>query len=431
MTAVNITCPKCGVKMQLDEAPAADEAVECPKCEHQFTPAAPPPAKKPLPADMTSPRSKNKKKGKGKKADQPGKKKGVKKKKSNPFFLTLMIGGALAILACVGGIAYLVFGASTKVPEMLSYCPADSNVIRGCNVGLIARYPGYYPEATKQINYGPVKDCSDAMAKATGADPENVLDYFMVAKVKGGRPSGTVVVLRSREQFDIGGLAADLGQPTDQGGVRVYRPKGKSGAMANAAVLVPNNRLFIVVEAGPGQEQLVQQVAAGGPRNKANMLDGKLTRAGRLTTNGHIWTLIRCEGEMANYNKEMAEKLDKSFKPVADQMRTSKTFGLWMSFGAGGYRVGGAIDCADADAASAVADSLATGPISKGDDSEVPRDFRSAVSIAAGKDFLAYFLGNIKFKYTGDCAYFETKIIREKAGQLTDPFNKPSMGENR
>lgn len=428
MTAVDVTCPKCQSKLKLDEAPSADELIECPKCEHQFAPAAP---KKELPADLKRPaadspaaRRKAKKKA-GKKEQEPGKSKSVKKKKTNPFVLVAMMAGALVILGAVGAIGYLALFSSGRVTEIFSYVPPEANVLRGANVGLVSKYPGYMQEVYKQMA-GPVDESTAVLSKACGHDDAEFLDYMVVATVK-GRPGGTVLVLRTRKKFNPGELAATLGAEGQTNGVRTFRPTGK-GFINGAAVLVPTDRLFVVVGAGPGQNQLLNTCAGGGVKNQANMMSGKLTDAGWKITKGHIWQMVIAQGDMANYNRDLAKPVEKSFKNVADQLGKAKTAGTWMSFGPY-IRLGGAFDCDSAESASALADAMVNGPIGKGDESEVPRDLNSVVSFAAGKDFKAYFLSNIKFKSSGTCAFFETKVLKDKAQMMSQPFNNPSMGE--
>jgi hypothetical protein len=437
MTAVDVSCPKCQAKLRLDEPPAADELVECPKCGTQFSPAAPPPpARKELPADLRKRPADDgrpgKRKGKkGIKADAPAggpKKRKVKQKKSNPYVLALMVAGALVILGCVGAMVWLVLGVNGKVPEMASYIPGDCNLVRGVNVGLISKYPGYKGEMEKQLNAGSpnLKSFMDEAAKAANADPETFTDYVVIGKKKGGG-GGLVVVVRSRTGFDTKAVAANLGTPSDTNGIPTYR-SGK-GAFAGAAVLVPTNKMFVIVPSGSGQQQMLAAAAAGGPKNKANTFAGKMGDAGAKITTGAIWAVILTEGDLKNYAKDMADPIKTGLPTLSSALGSTKVFGLWTSFGAGGVRMGAGFECDSPDTASKVATDLRNGPMGKGDDSEPPNDFKKVFSQSSNKEFMSDFMGNMKYKSSGSAAYFETRMSQAKAQQMLTYFNKPEVGD--
>lgn len=427
--AFQTRCPECQAKLTLEEAPDADESIECPKCGNQF--AAKPLKKKKAADDGDDPPAKKKDKEKKPKDKDPKaaagpKKRKTKKKKSNPLILYLMAGGGLVILVCVGLIGYLVFGRVGKVDEMMMHVPNDFNLVRGMNVGLIARYPGYMTELDPQFNKV-VKEVAAELASAAGEnDPVAFTDYALHAQRKKGGTTGEVVVVRTRQKIDFGAMGPKIGAAAAVDGATAYKSNAR-GKMAGAVVFSPNNRLLVVV-LNTGQQDAVLRASVGGPKAKDTTLAGKMTDAGKKISSGHIWTMVVTEGDLAGYAKEIGAAVKKDFGKLAKELETTKFYGVWLMFGTS-VRVGLGLDCDTKDTAAEVAKYLRDGPMGKGDDSEVPNESKKVLVGHGTKEFKSELLANIKYTYTGTCVYAESKVSFEKAKPIISQFNNPNLGD--
>jgi predicted Zn finger-like uncharacterized protein len=430
--AYQTRCPECQAKLTLDDIPAADEAIECPKCGNQFTTGSakgkaprPEPEKK-LKKKKEKEKSPEKKPKKDAKEGNAVKVRKTKRKKSNPIILYLMAAGALIILGAIGGIGYLLFGRVGKMDEMMTHVPGDFNLIRGMNVGLISRYPGYLPELDPQFNKE-VRDVAAELARAAGEEkPIDFVDYAVAAKKKQGGLAGQIFVIRTRVAIDAKAIGAKLGAESNADGTPYYRATGQ-GLMANAIVYSPNNRLLVVVPA-IGQQDAIFRASLGGPKAKEGTMAGKYGDAGKKITSGHIWTLINASGDLQNYVKSMGDALKKDFPPLGNQMSNSKFFGTWVTFGTS-IKLGAAIDCDTKDTASGIATHLTEGPLGKGDDSEIPNESKKVLTFTGSKVFKETFLANIKYTYTGSCAFLQSYMPFTKSQEMMRVFNNPSMGE--
>lgn len=436
--AYQTRCPECQAKLTLDDIPAADEGIECPKCGNQFTSAAASAASKgSRPEPEKKPKKKEKKgekkgaKGAPKKDERAGNEiriRKTKRKKSNKAILYLMAAGAIIILGAIGGIGYLLLGRVGKVDEMMSHVPADFNLIRGMNVSLISRYPGYLPELDPQFNKD-VRDVAAELASAAGEnDAREFVDYAVHAKKKQGGLAGQVFVIRTRLAIDAKAIGAKLGAEQNADGTSYYRANGR-GLMAGAIVYSPNNRLLVVVPAG-GQQDAIFRASLGGPKAKETSFAGKYGDAGKRITSGHIWTLVSASGDMQNYISAMGESIKKEFPPLGNQMVKSKIFGTWVTFGTS-VKMGAAVDAESKDAASTIATSMSEGPLGKGDDSEVPNETKRVLSFSGNKVFKETFLANIKYTYSGECAYLQSYMPFTKATEMLRVFNNPFLGDGR
>ncbi|QEL16182.1 zinc ribbon domain-containing protein [Limnoglobus roseus] len=443
--AFQTRCPECQAKLTLEDTPDADESIECPKCGNQFMAK---PLKKKKADDGgdkgdekggEKPAKKgDKKKDKGEKggktAEAGPKKRKTKKKKSNKVIMILMAAGGLGILTCVALIGYLVLGKVSKVDEALSHVPGDFNHIRGMNVGLIARYPGYLTELTPQFNVV-VKDVATELAAAAppqavpGIDDAAIAftDYAIHAKRKvNGGVNGQVVVIRTREKINFAEVGPKLGAAANIDGVPCFRSSAR-GLMNNAMIFSPNNRLIVVVLA-TGQQDAVLRTSMGGPKAKDTTRAGKLTDAGKKISSGHLWTMVVTEGDLAGYAKAIGDSIKKDFPKVAGALQGTKVYGTWMMFGTA-VRVGVGCDADTRDTASEIATSLKEGPLGKGDDSEMPNESKKVVSNHSSKEFKAELMANIKYSYTGTCVYAESKVNFEKAKPILSMFNRPDMAD--
>jgi hypothetical protein len=434
--AYQARCPECQAKLNLDEAPAADELIECPKCGNQFAPAAAAKAAKKAAvgagvgkADGRPEKKKKDKKGKagkGGKGEGGVKRRKMKQKKSNRTILILMVLGGLTILGAVGGIGYYVLGRAGKVEEMLSHVPGDFNVIRGMNVGLISRYPGYLPQLDPQYNNA-VKNVADDLATAVGeADGMALVDYAVHAKRKQGGTTGEVFVIRTKTTFDPTLLANKYGAAQNADG-QTYHKAPAGSALRGAIVYSPNNRMIVVVSA-VGQQDGIFRTSAGGMKQKENSFAGKMNATIKKVTAAHIWTLVYASGDHQNYLSAMADLVKPDFPVLGNQMAKSKVYGVYLTFGTK-VKCGVAFECESKDAAKEVATSLSEGPLGKGDDSEIPNKSKSLVSFSGSKEFKSEYLANIKYSYTGECAYAESTPYFPKSGQIITAFNNPFMGD--
>ncbi len=433
--AYQTRCPECQAKLTLDDIPASDEAIECPKCGNQFTSADTKsrrtddePAPKKKKKKETSPDKKSKGASKAK-ADgaNPVKIRKTKKKKSNPYILYLMATGALIILGAIGGIGYMLFGRVGKVEEMMLHVPSDFNLVRGMNVSLISRYPGYLSQLDPQFNKD-IRDVAAELAVASGAqDAIEFTDYAIHAKKKAGGLAGQIFIIRTRETIDAKTVGPNIGAESNSDGVTYYRAKGR-GLMANAMVYSPSNRLWIVVPAGP-QQAAIFSASVAGPKSRESTLAGTYGDAGKKITGGHIWMLVCATGDLSGYIKTMGEGIKKDFAPLGNQMLNSKYYGQYILFGTS-VKMGAAIDCDSKDTASTIATDMTDGPLGKGDDSEVPNETKKVLTFGGSKVFKETFLANIKYTYTGTCAYLQSYMPFVKMQEMITIFNNPNLAES-
>jgi hypothetical protein len=430
--AYQTRCPECQAKLKLEDTPASDEVLECPKCGNQFTTAAASAAARAsgggdkAAKSAVETKTKNKKKAKTG-AEGKKKKKKVKKKKSNKAVMILMGLGGLAILASVIGIGYFIFGRVGKLDQIATYIPGDFNVVRGVNVGTISRYPGYIGEMDTQFGVG-MKEVADQLAPAFGAeDGRSFTDIAVNARKKSGGVAGQMVIIRTRSSISPKDLASKFGAEQNMDGQTYYKATGGTGLMKNAAIFAPDSRHIVVVMAGSSQEAVLR-AAVGGNKQKDQMLVSKLGATGRKIASGHLWTMVFSNGDLAKYNSDMAELVGKEavFKDLSEQLKSGKIFGQWVTFGTK-VKVGVGCECADKDAAKRVANSLYEGPLGKGDDSELPNGVKNLSSVTSPKEFKSEFLANVKYSYSGECLFAEAPVNFEKGKQIITGFNNPSL----
>lgn len=406
-------CPECRAKLRLDTAPDPGETIECPKCGSLFSPdeeaEAPPP-----------PKVKKQKKEKKPAGPVGPKKRKVKKKKTNPVLLFGMLGTALAFVIVLGGFLYWYLGKAGKVEEMLCYVPGDCNLVRGVNTGQIGKYPGYAQEMDPFIT-SQVKTAASDLATMVGLDDgDEMLDYVVIAKSKkGSGNTGRVYVFKAKKAFPkLDPLSGASGmKASDSNGTTYYRSSG-GGLLANANVFTPTNKLVVVVVAGPQQSELTNAVAAGGVKNKENMFAGKAGDAGRKISSGNNWIIIRTEGPLKNYAKDIGASVKGSFPAFAKACESAGVIGWWTSYGSRGVSFGGGIGCSDSTEAWDVVRGMREGELGKQDDAEIPNDMKRAVTMSSGKEFRE-FLAWLKFHGYGSFAYFTARMSDEKGKNYT------------
>ena len=409
-------CPECRTKLRLDAAPDDGGTVECPKCGSVFAPEE---AAEPTPKREKRPKKEKKAKGPG-----GPKKRKAKIKKTNPFFLFGMLGGAGVFVIGLGIFLFFYLGRAGKLDEMMSYVPGDCNVVRGINSGQIGKYPGFASEMDGYVT-ATVKTCAADLATSIGFDDgDDLLDYVVIGKAKKGpRNTGVVYVFRTKRAFPkpdpLAGVASLA--PSDSGGATYYRSSGK-GLLANAAVFTPTDRLVVVVPAGPQQQAMISAVAGGGVKNRENMFSGKAGDTGRRVSAGNHWILVRPEGTLKNYAKDMGASVKGPFPAFNKACESTPVLGWWTTYGGKGISFGGGIECADSTAAWDLIRSMRDGELGKQDDAELPSDFKRAVSSAGSKEFRE-FLSKLSFRGSGKCAYFTATMMAENGKRYSQQIH--------
>jgi hypothetical protein len=408
----------------LSDPPAADEEVECPKCGTVFTPAgsAGGEAEEPAVAPVPAPKPPKEKKLKG------PRKRRAKVKKTNPYFLAILLGGALVLLVCLGIMFWWLFNKAGKVQEALMYVPVECNQARGINAGQIRKYPGYAAEVDKIITPD-IKAGATELAGAAGMSAEELSDYVVIARSRKGGTTATVYVFRASKDVD-GGKFTGLGAAENQNGKTVYRMKaGSSGSILNGAVVyVPSNRVIVVVPAGPRQADMIRGSAAVDKTTpKEETFWGKIGTTGAKIAAGNIWVLVRNTDDLKYYAGSTGDAMAEAFKSMADEMAKTPVFGMWTSFGAGGIRFGFALQASSPERAKELVKGFEDGPLGKKDDAEIPNGMKKGYSQSSSKEFRE-FLSNIRFTSSGDCAMILSKMSNEKGKQLADQVNGNQIG---
>ena len=445
-------CPECAAKLRLDDAPPTGTPIECAKCGTLFVPPRAAKARATVPpgksgrarppvddsdAEDAAPRKPAKsgiKKPKSIKVEKTanpnnkGKKRKAKKKVTNPIFLLGAIAfGACGLVVVFCTMVYYINRAG-KVEEMMTFVPPDVNWVRGTNVSLLVKYPGYAAEVTKF--YTPeIKAATDHLAKAAGHDPSEFVDYLLVAKQRGGA-GGTVYVFRTGRSLKLDVFAAGLGATeAPVNGERGFKCGANApGVLAGAVVIVPLPRIVVVVAPGSNQAGMASASTVG-KGGKGDSFAKKLNATGKVVIRNPIFLLMRNTGPLSNYMETSTKVIDKDFAMIADKSKGATMFGIWTSPGGGGVRVGAAFECPDAESARAVAKSMKSGPLGKGDESEAPNQMRSAnFQFVSNKKVFGEFMQNVQYLNTRECVYGVSDLTNENAKSMLSVFNNASMG---
>jgi DNA-directed RNA polymerase subunit RPC12/RpoP len=421
-TQTQLKCPECGAKLRMTDPPMADEKIECPKCGTVFTPSGSAPAApvEPEPAPEPTPTTKKKKGPRRRKA---------KVKKTNPYFLFILIGSALTLLVVLGILFYWLFGKAGKVQEMLTVIPAECNHARGINAGQIRKYPGYAAEVDKIITPD-VKSAAQEMGQAADMSGEDMSDYVVIARSRKGGTVATVYVFRANKDIDGGRLGAGLGGTAEQiDGQTVYRIRSGGASMLAGSVVFPSSkRVVAVAVAGPRQADMVKGMVAGKTAtNKDDTFYGKVGVTGAKVSAGNIWLLVRNTDDLKSYAGATGDTMAEAFKAMADEMGKTPVFGMWTSYGAGGIRFGFAIQASSPERAKELAKGMEDGPLGKKDDAEIPNGMKKGYSQSTSKEFRE-FLSNLKFTTSGDCAMILSKMSNQMANQIAGTMNNSQLG---
>jgi len=447
-------CPECATKLRLDEAPPSGTPVECPKCGSLFVPpraakaragGGADPAKPSRPRDDDeddAPRKASKKGGikppksiKVERTANPnntGKKRKAKKKVTNPVFLLAAIAFGFAGLTGVFFTMIYFLNRAGKVEEMMTFVPAEVNWVRGINVSLLAKYPGYAAEVAK-FSTPEIKAATDHVAKAAGHDTEGFLDYLLIAKQRqDASTTGTMYVFRVSKALKPDALAAGLGA-TDApvNGERGFKfGPNAPGVLANATMVLPTPKVVVVILPGRLQAGMTSASTVG-KGGKGDSFASKLNSTGRTVIRGSIWLLMRNTSFLNNYMEASMKVVDKDFTFVADKSKNAPMFGVWTSPGGSGVRVGAAFECADKAVAGQVVKNLKDGPLGKGDESEAPNQLRSAgLQFITNKKVFGEFMQYLEFKQSRGCVYVISSLTGENAKQVLSTFNSTAMGSD-
>ena len=424
-TQTQIKCPECGAKLRLTDSPAADEEIECPKCGTVFTPAGSTaaPEIEGLPEPEPEKTVPKEKKLKG------PKKRRAKVKKTNKYFLAILIGSSLLLLVVLGFLFYRLFGKSGKMEAMLTFVPAECNLARGVNCGQVRKYPGYAAEVDKFITPD-IKSGVQQMARAAGIDENDMSDYLVIARSRKGGNTATVYVFRTSKDVDAGKLGTGLsGAAEQQDGQTVYRLSAAGGAsILNGAVVYPaTNRVVVVIASGPRQADMVRGVVAGKTAEKKDTFYGKVGDTGAKVTQGNIWILVRNTDDLKHYAGSTGDGFADAFKTLSDEMANTPVFGMWTSFGASGLRFGLALQASSPERAKDMVKGMEDGPLGKKDDTEITSAMKKGYGQMGSKEFRE-FLANISFRTSGDCAFITSKMSNEKSKQVAGSINEPNLG---
>ncbi|MGL6074664.1 MAG: hypothetical protein ACRC8S_10930 [Fimbriiglobus sp.] len=432
-------CPECSSKLRLDEAPERGASVECAKCGTLFIPPKP---KKPKDDDESPVEKPTKKKGdkpksvkvnKDKNPNNKGKKRGVKKRRTNPAILlaTIMVGFAV-LTGIFFGIMFVMSRAGSA-EEMLTYVPAEVNWVRGLNLGALTKYPGYKSEVEK-FKTSNVQSAIDHLAKAAGREPEDFVDYMMIAKQRNdANTTGTMYVFHTTKKMKLETLTAGMapGTETAVGGEKGYKfPASGAGILSNATVIIPTPSIIVVIPPG----KLAQGFITASPTGKTNKdasFAGKLNATGKTVIRGSIWLLMRNTGFMKTYMEASMIVVKDDFKTLLDKGKSSEMFGLWTSPGGGGVRVGAAFHCSDKAGAAEVVKYMKNGPLGKGDESEPTNQMKQAgLQFVTDKRAFGEFMQSVEWKQSRECAYMIATVSGDNAKKFMDTFNSAAIGSD-
>lgn len=416
----DLYCPECSTKLRLDEQPDEDTPIECPKCGSTFTPDESEPPRKPKrgarkPSAGSAKKSGGKPSGGGKKKDGPKVREGM-----NPLLLLAIVVVGLAAYIAVASATITILSKAGRVTDMLAYIPKDATLVRGANLKILSRYPGYKSEYDRYAT-PPVIAGLTALQEASGLeDKEAFIDYVLT----GTTGEGTIHAIRCREDIDAEALGQKLGGiPVNTDGIPCFRmPASAGGILAGAVICIPAKRHVVVVRGGPG----LLRRSLGGSQDESTSFVADLTEAGAMAMSGHTWVILRSQAQIAaNYAKPVAEDKQLKTQFVKEAMK-AKELAAWNSFG-GRVRFGAAMVCSSSDAASEVARSLRDSEFGKGDEAEFTREFKNAFQGSFNKEFRA-FLTDLSFGTSGDSVYYKTSAGGETGIKLLTIVDITAIG---
>ena len=343
----------------------------------------------------------------------------------NPILLLAIIVAGLCAYITAAGVTLHILSKSGRVTDMLAYLPSNTHLVRGANLKILSRYPGYKSEYDRYATPDVVA-ALDAMTKAAllhETDPDAFVDFMLAGDLVGGN----IRVFRCRTDFDPETLATGLaGKAVSNDMAPMFElPATAPGILKGAVIYMPSYRHVVVVR---GSRALVNESlkAWSDPDNHSYVAG--IGDTGELVMRGHTWALIRNVGAMKGSIAAigaLVEK-DKDLKQFAKVAASANELGAWNSFG-GRVRFGAAIDCGSSEKASDLAKNLREGEFGKGDEAEFSPAFKSAFPGSWNKEFRA-FLSGISFKSSGSSCYYVTSVGGQQGIQLLTVVDATKLG---
>lgn len=441
-----LRCPSCQAKLRLDEAPARGTPVVCPKCDTAF--AAPARAATPKAAEEDDDDAKpapKKKVSEDTKAAVGVRVESKERVHMNEFKLLAIVGAAMGLFILGLGIVLWYLNKAAKVEDMLAMLPTDCNIARGVNYGQMKKYPGYKGELDKHYT-GDVKGAFEEFDKAAGGGgADESLSFFVIGR-QWHTPTAEnrVLLFNVKKPFNREAVAAAMkGKEYDEGGEKYWLlPATSSNSYLRSGLLYfPNDttavlfRNQIATDDKQGRQvftaqSMLRSTVAFKTDKREDRLHSKFGAAGKLAIRGHIWQLIRPHGGTKEYIGELAAPVakDGGLGKVAETGKKAGALGIWVTIGGRGVRLGLALECPDAEAASGLAKAMQEGPLGKGDESEIPNGMKAAVP-GSGQSEFKEFLQNLSFRSKNEAAYLLSKMETgpEKARPLLDLFNRDML----
>jgi hypothetical protein len=343
----------------------------------------------------------------------------------NPIVLLAIILAGLFAYITLASVTLHILSKAGRVTDMLTYLPSNTHLVRGVNLKILSRYPGYKPEYDRYATPDVVA-AIEAMTNAAQLQetyPNAFVDYMLTGEVVGG----SIRVFRCRTDFDPATLGAGLqGKAVANAMAPMFElPATAPGILKGAVIYLPTYRHVVVVG---GSRALVNESlkAWNDPQNHSYVAG--LGDTGELVMRGHTWALVRNIGPMKGSIAAigaLVEK-DKDLKAFAKVAQTANELGLWNSFG-GRVRFGGAIDCGTSEKASDLAKSIREGEYGKGDEAEFSPAFKAAFPGSWNKEFRA-FLAGIRFKSSGSSCYYVSSVGGQQGIQLLTIVDTTKLG---
>ena len=472
--AVVLRCPDCREKLTLPAHPEPGTEVECPGCGNVFV--APDPETGEVPGrgpkkrprdddgeDDEKPRKKKKrpveddgededdaappkkpaagkaKGGKGPGEGKPARRRKAKKKETNKTALIALVAGGVLFLVLLIGLLVWFFSRKPVAYEMMNYVPDDSTAASGLNIGHMQKYPEFYNKLESSFADLGFKKATETTAKALGAEPNDLVDSM----VQGSGKSGEALVLRTKKEFDVGGLAklpgAREGTADGQKYYSVNKIEGLWGK--DLRVFAPTNRLIVFCSAGMS-DGAFRKILGGNKDNFDNTIPGKFGPLAKRTMKGTFWAIVVMDPDTRPKapdkkaggpgNGGSGGEFDAQ---VATSLSNAKAFGFKSSLGSRAVRFEVIIQCRDAEDASNAYQKYKDSDLAKGDEVEPPRWWKEfAQTTIANKKLGIELFSNLGAKSSGELfvVYSEcdTKLLMEAINSLAGKITgtKPGGG---
>lgn len=446
---VELRCPECRTRLRLAEHPDPGVEVECPECNAVF--AAPDPdtgevpdarGKKPgkkrprddaddRPARKPAPPA-DKPKPAGTKAKATPKKRKAKKLKTNKGLLYALIGGGVLFVAVMAGLLYWYFTRVPPAVEMMSYLPEDCTQAYGANVEHMRKYPEFAKKAETAYQGATFKAAADALAKAMGADVNEVLRIGVQGQNKSGSAGVVLRTLKDVPDDALGKLPAASQAEAD--GVKYYT--ATLDTLGRVRVFRPTPRL-VVFAAGGVTESVFRNMLKGNRENADRTLLGRCPDLAKRTVRGTAWQLWYFDGDKPappgdNARGDVAGTALQTH--VSGIAGSAKAMGLKASVGSKSIRFELLFLMNESSGAKDQYQKFKDSTLAKQDDEEPPKWWKDMMNSLGNKKIQAELLSNAGANYSGEVFWFETrgdtKIMLESVGGLVGIARKITDGPN-